>query len=62
MAGIAKGMAVMLLFGIGTIPALFLVAKLTDMGWFKNRVMVYRIGALLMTGVGLYFVVKGIRY
>lgn len=62
MEGITKGMAVMLLFGIGTIPALFLVAKLADMGWLKKREMIYRFGALLMIGVGLYFVVKGIRY
>ena len=60
--GIAKGMAVMLLFGIGTIPALFLVAKLVDVGWLKKRAIVYRIGAVLMIGVGLYFVVKGIKY
>lgn len=60
--GITKGMAVMLLFGIGTIPALFLVAKLADMGWLRKRAMIYRIGAILMIGVGLYFVVKGIRY
>ena len=62
MEGITKGMAVMLLFGIGTIPALFLVAKLVDMGWLKKRAIIYRIGAILMIGVGIYFVVKGIRY
>jgi len=62
MEGIAKGMAVMLLFGIGTIPALFLVAKLVDLGWLKKRALVYRLGAVLMIGVGVYFVVKGIRY
>ena len=62
MEGIAKGMAVMLLFGIGTIPALFLVAKLVDLGWLKKRALVYRLGAVLMIGVGVYFVMKGIRY
>ena len=62
MEGITKGMAVMLLFGIGTIPALFLVAKLVDMGWLKKRALVYRLGAILMIGVGVYFVVKGIWY
>ena len=62
MEGITKGMAVMLLFGIGTIPALFLVAKLVDMGWLKKRAIIYRMGAILMIGVGLYFVVKGIMY
>jgi len=60
--GIGKGMAVMMSFGIGTIPALFLVAKLVDMGWLKNRRIIYRIGTILMIVVGLYFIVQGIRY
>jgi sulfite exporter TauE/SafE len=60
--GIAKGMAVMLTFGIGTIPALFIVAKLVDMGWLKNRQIIYRIGTILMIMVGFYFIVQGIGY
>ncbi len=60
--GIIKGMAVMMSFGIGTIPALFIVAKLIDMGWLKKREIIYRIGTILMIFVGLYFVVKGIWY
>jgi len=60
--GIIKGMAVMMLFGIGTIPALFIVAKLVDMGWLKNRQIIYRIGTVLMIMVGLYFIVQGIWY
>jgi len=60
--GIIKGMAVMMSFGIGTIPALFLIAKLVDMGWLKKREIIYRIGTILMIFVGLYFVVQGILY
>ncbi len=60
--GIIKVMAVMMSFGIGTIPALFIVAKLIDMGWLKKREIIYRIGTILMIFVGLYFVVKGIWY
>jgi sulfite exporter TauE/SafE len=60
--GIIKGMAVMLFFGIGTIPALFLVAKLVDMGRLRKREIIYRIGAALMIIVGVYLIVKGIRY
>ncbi len=60
--GIAKGMAVMILFGIGTIPALFAVAKLVDMGWLKKRQIIYRIGTILMIIVGVYFIVQGIRF
>jgi sulfite exporter TauE/SafE len=59
---IFKGMGVMMCFGLGTVPALFLVAKLADMGWLKKREIIYRIGAILMIAVGLYFVIKGIRY
>lgn len=59
---IIKGMGVMMCFGLGTVPALFLVAKLADMGWLKKREFIYRIGAILMIAVGLYFVIKGIRY
>jgi len=49
-------------FGLGTLPALFLVAKLADMGWLKKREIIYRIGAALMVTVGFYFLIKGIRY
>ena len=59
---IIKGMVVMLCFGLGTIPAMFLVAKLADMGWLKKRELIYRIGAVLMVVVGIYFVIKGIQY
>lgn len=60
--GIVKGMAVMISFGIGTIPALFIVAKLVDMGWLKKREIIYRIGTILMITVGLYFIGQGIWY
>jgi len=60
--GIVSGMAIMLFFGIGTVPALFIVAKLVNMGWLKNRAIIYRIGALLMIAAGIYFVAKGIYY
>jgi sulfite exporter TauE/SafE len=55
-------MGVMMSFGIGTIPALFLVAKLVDLGWLKKREIIYRIGTILMIFVGLYFVISGIWY
>ena len=60
--GTVKGMAVMMSFGVGTIPALFVVAKLVDMGWLKKRQIIYRIGTILMIFVGLYFIVQGIWY
>ena len=54
-------MGVMVSFGMGTIPALFMVAKLVDMGWLKKREIIYRIGTILMLFIGLYFVIKGIQ-
>ena len=59
---ILKGMVVMMCFGLGTVPALLVVARLANMGWVKKREMIYRIGAILMIAVGLYFVVQGILY
>jgi sulfite exporter TauE/SafE len=60
--GILTGIALMFAFGIGTVPALFLVAKLVDMGWLKSRDIIYRIGGALMIGVGIYFVISAIQY
>ena len=60
--GVILGMGVMMCFGIGTVPALFLVAKLADMGWLKKRELIYRIGAVLMVALGIYVIIKGIRY
>lgn len=56
------GMGLMAVFGIGTVPALLMVARLTGMGWLRSRGMVYKIGSVLMIAVGIYFVVKGIRF
>ena len=60
--GILAGMGLMGAFGLGTVPALFLVAKLVDMGWLKSRSIIYKIGAVLMIIVGFIFVVKAIRF
>lgn len=60
--GVFFGMLLMLTFGVGTVPALLLVAKLTGIGWLKIRDRMYRTGAILMIGVGVYFIVSAIRY
>ena len=60
--GIIKGMGVMLCFGIGTVPTLFVIAKLVDMGWLKNREIIYRIGTVLMLIVGAYLIYQGITF
>jgi sulfite exporter TauE/SafE len=60
--GIIKGMVLMFCFGIGTVPTLFLIAKLVDMGWLKNRQIIYRIGTVLMLIVGIYFIYQGLIF
>ena len=60
--GVLAGMGLMAAFGLGTVPALFLVAKLADLGWIKSREIIYKVGAVLMIIVGLIFVIKAIRY
>lgn len=60
--GILKGMGVMFCFGVGTVPTLFVIAKLVDMGWLKNRLIIYRIGTVLMLIVGVYFIYQGLTF
>jgi sulfite exporter TauE/SafE len=60
--GVLAGMGLMAAFGLGTVPALFLVAKLADMGWLKSRAIIYRVGAVLMIIVGIIFIIKAIRF
>jgi sulfite exporter TauE/SafE len=60
--GFLSGMGLMVAFGIGTIPALFLVGKLAGLGWIKSRHKIYRTSSVLMILVGIYFIIQGIRY
>ena len=60
--GVLTGMGLMAAFGLGTVPALFLAAKLADMGWLKSRTIIYKAGAVLMIIAGLIFVIKAFRF
>ena len=60
--GVLTGMGLMVAFGFGTVPALFLVAKLADLGWIKSRAIIYKVGAVLMIIVGIIFVVQAFRF
>lgn len=60
--GLLRGICFMLAFGLGTVPALFLVARLSDFRWLKSRDRVYQFGSILMLVVGVYFVIRGILY
>jgi len=60
--GFLAGSVQMFAFGLGTVPALMVMAKLVDFGWFRWRDRVYKMGSFLMILVGVYFIIKGIRY
>lgn len=60
--GFASGVALMVAFGVGTLPSLLLVGKLAGLGWLKKRQIIYKIGAVVMILVGFYFVFRGVRY
>lgn len=60
--GILAGMGLMAAFGLGTVPALLLVAKLADMGWLKSRAIIYKAGAILMIIAGIIFIIKAARF
>jgi sulfite exporter TauE/SafE len=60
--GLLAGMGLMGAFGTGTVPALFLVAKLADLGWLKSRAIIYKAGAVLMIMAGIIFIIKAVRF
>ena len=60
--GFFLGMGLMFSFGLGTVPSLLLVAKLADLGWVKRRQVIYRASSILMIILGVYFVIRAIRY
>jgi sulfite exporter TauE/SafE len=62
LCGFLSGAGLMIAFGLGTVPALILVAKLAGLGWLTSRRLIYRIGSVLMILVGVYYVIRGIRY
>ena len=59
---VLSGMGLMIVFGIGTIPSLLMVARLSGMSWLKSREIIYKIGSILMIGVGIYFLIRGLRF
>lgn len=60
--GVIAGIGLMAAYGIGTIPALFLVAKLADLSWFKSRALIYKAGAVLMMIAGIIFIIRAVRF
>lgn len=62
LSGFLAGMVLMLFFGLGTAPALIIVAKLAGLPWIVSRRLIYKFGSSLMILVGIYFLIEGIRY
>ena len=58
-AGMLQGALMMMLFGIGTAPALILVGKVVNTISNKTRKWFYRMASLIMIATGVWFVVKG---
>lgn len=61
-AGFIIGVGLMVSFGLGTVAALLLLAKLADVGWLKRRDVIYKISSVIMIILGIYFVIRAIRY
>ena len=60
--GFFDGMLLMTAFGLGNVPALFIVGKLAGLDWIKRRDLIYKSSGIIMSLVGVYFVYKGIQY
>jgi sulfite exporter TauE/SafE len=60
--GLLTGGAMMSAFGLGTVPALFLIGKLAGSGWLRFRDSIYKAGAVLMIALGVYFIVSALYY
>lgn len=60
--GLLLGVGLMLAFGVGTVPALLIPARLSGLRWLRSREMIYKMGSVLMVILGAYFVMKGLRY
>lgn len=53
-----KGMLMMLLFGLGTLPALVMFAKIVNVISIKMRARLYKLAAVVMIAMGALFLVR----
>ena len=58
-AGMMQGSLMMMLFGIGTAPAMLLVGKVVNTISNSMRKRVYRVASIIMIMMGVWFVLKG---
>jgi hypothetical protein len=60
-SGMVQGGVMMLLFGLGTTPALLFVGKLAGHIGEKSRARFYRLASLIMIGTGIWFITGAFR-
>jgi len=60
--GMFTGMILMAAFGLGTVPALFIVGKASNSGWMKYRTKFNKAGAVFMIVLGVYYIWGALRY
>ena len=53
-----KGMLLMFLFGLGTLPALLMFGKLVNVISIKMRARLYKLAALVMIAMGILFLMR----
>ena len=58
-AGMMQGALMMMLFGIGTVPAMLLVGKVVNTISNSMRKRFYRLASLIMIVMGMWFVARG---
>ena len=58
-AGMMQGALMMMLFGIGTVPAMLLVGKVVNTISNRMRKRFYRLASLIMIVMGMWFVARG---
>ncbi|WP_373499308.1 sulfite exporter TauE/SafE family protein [Desulfococcus sp.] len=59
-AGFLTGALAMAAFGLGTFPALMLVARMSSVRWIRSRALVYRAAAMIVIVFGAVFVYQGL--
>ncbi|MDP2646023.1 MAG: sulfite exporter TauE/SafE family protein [Desulfobacterales bacterium] len=60
--GFLLGFGLMLAFGLGTVPVLLLLGKLSGTRWVQSVKILHQVAPLLMILLGGHFIVKGISY
>lgn len=59
--GLLSGALAMMIFGIGTVPALFLFGKIVDLISVRLRQRLYRISAVIMVIMGMIFIIRALK-